>query len=185
MEPVAFEMTTHRLNLKVVTPMDARELYTAIKESLYTLERWLDWARITPSETDVAAFIESCQEKALKGDHFYFLMFEKYSNSLVGCCELRQTAEESHFEIGYWARSSCEGRGFITEAVRAIAQFSFNYMKATQLEIYTNVYNERACRVAERAGFKRQQIEWDGSSRRKRKQFHNVSYVKKYNRDAR
>jgi RimJ/RimL family protein N-acetyltransferase len=57
------------------------------------------------------------------------------------------------FEIGYWCRTRFEGRGYITEAVRAISRFAFNELGARRLEIRCDARNERSARVAQRAGY--------------------------------
>ena len=39
------------------------------------------------------------------------------------------------FEIGYWRKTGCEGRGFVTEAVRALARLAFDTLDARRVEI--------------------------------------------------
>ena len=57
------------------------------------------------------------------------------------------------FEIGYWVRTSRVGRGYVQEAVRAIARMAFDVLGAARLEILCNDRNVRSWRVAERCGF--------------------------------
>ena len=57
------------------------------------------------------------------------------------------------FEIGYWRKTGCEGRGFVTEAVRAMARLAFDALDARRVEIRMDDNNTRSWRVAERAGF--------------------------------
>ena len=57
------------------------------------------------------------------------------------------------FEIGYWRRTGCEGRGFVTEAVRAMARLAFDTLNARRVEIRMDDNNVSSWRVAERAGF--------------------------------
>jgi RimJ/RimL family protein N-acetyltransferase len=57
------------------------------------------------------------------------------------------------FEIGYWVRRSCEGRGYASEAVRALARLAFGTLGAGRVEIHCGHRNERSRRVAERCGF--------------------------------
>ena len=57
------------------------------------------------------------------------------------------------FEIGYWVRARFLGRGYATEAVRAIAERVFGDLGARRVEIRMHAANERSVRVAERAGF--------------------------------
>jgi len=181
-QPILFETQTRRLILRLISQTDAKELHAAIKESVHALQRWLSWAKTAPSESDVAEFIVSCERGAAQGRYFCFPVFEKYSRSLVGCCELCRTQVHAVFEIGYWARSSCQGKGFITEAAGAIVQLASRYMRADRLEILSNRSNERACRVAERAGFEKKSIHPISDAGVPR-EAHNVIYVKRITHD--
>ena len=58
------------------------------------------------------------------------------------------------FEIGYWCHTSFAGHGYITEAVRGIAAFAFDFLSASRVEIRCDSLNRRSVRVAERAGFR-------------------------------
>ena len=57
------------------------------------------------------------------------------------------------FEIGYWRKTGCAGRGFVTEAVRAMARLAFDTLDARRVEIRMDDNNASSWRVAERAGF--------------------------------
>ena len=57
------------------------------------------------------------------------------------------------FEIGYWRKTGCEGRGFMTEAVRAMARMAFDALGARRVEIRMDDRNVASWRLAERAGF--------------------------------
>jgi RimJ/RimL family protein N-acetyltransferase len=54
--------------------------------------------------------------------------------------------------IGYWVRQSRQRQGIAPRAVRAAAQFGFDYLKLTRLEIVVAVGNDPSRRVAERVG---------------------------------
>ena len=57
------------------------------------------------------------------------------------------------FEIGYWRKTGCAGRGIVTEAVRALSRMAFDVLRARRVEIRVDNNNERSWKVAERAGF--------------------------------
>jgi len=56
-------------------------------------------------------------------------------------------------EIGYWRKTGCAGRGYVTEAVRAMARLAFDHLDARRVEIRMDDANVRSWQVAERAGF--------------------------------
>jgi RimJ/RimL family protein N-acetyltransferase len=57
------------------------------------------------------------------------------------------------FETGYWVRAGYTGRGYVTEACRAITAAAFDVLGAARVEIRCHDANVRSWRVAERAGF--------------------------------
>jgi RimJ/RimL family protein N-acetyltransferase len=57
------------------------------------------------------------------------------------------------FEIGYWRKTGCGGRGVVTEATRAMARLAFDALGARRVELRMDDNNERSWKVAERAGF--------------------------------
>jgi RimJ/RimL family protein N-acetyltransferase len=65
------------------------------------------------------------------------------------------------FEIGYWIRTSAQGQGYVSEAVRALAAMAFDALKARRVEIRMDSNNRRSRAVAERCGF-----EFEGVLRR-------------------
>jgi RimJ/RimL family protein N-acetyltransferase len=57
------------------------------------------------------------------------------------------------FEIGYWIRRSFEGKGYVSEAVRALTRLAFEALGAERVEIHCGHRNLHSQRVAERCGF--------------------------------
>jgi ribosomal-protein-alanine N-acetyltransferase len=60
------------------------------------------------------------------------------------------------FEIGYFVDRDHEGRGFVTEAVKATVRFTFEHLKAQRVRIQCDDTNVRSYRVAERCGLTRE-----------------------------
>ncbi len=57
------------------------------------------------------------------------------------------------FEIGYWLRSSAEGQGYMSEAVRLLVTYCFETLEAQRLLIRCDVRNARSRAIPERLGF--------------------------------
>lgn len=57
------------------------------------------------------------------------------------------------FEVGYWVRTRFLGRGYATEAARAVSEAAFEQLGARRVEIRCDDRNRRSAQVAERAGF--------------------------------
>ena len=60
------------------------------------------------------------------------------------------------FQIGYFADVDHEGRGYVTEAVSAVLEFIFDYLKAHRVRLECDDTNTRSYRVAERCGMVRE-----------------------------
>ncbi len=56
-------------------------------------------------------------------------------------------------EIGYWAAKPHRGRGYVTEAVGALAHWAFTTAGVERLEWRAEVGNDASRAVAEKAGF--------------------------------
>jgi RimJ/RimL family protein N-acetyltransferase len=56
------------------------------------------------------------------------------------------------FEIGFFVDSDHEGRGYVTEAVRAVIQFIFQHLEAHRVRVECDDINIRNRRVAQRCG---------------------------------
>jgi RimJ/RimL family protein N-acetyltransferase len=59
------------------------------------------------------------------------------------------------FELGYWVDLAHEGRGYVTEAARAVLGWLFDVQGAEEVRIGCNELNVRSQRVAERIGLVR------------------------------
>lgn len=67
-----------------------------------------------------------------------------------------------NFEIGYWCRTSMQGKGYVTEVVREITAAAFDEMAAKRVEIRCDWRNRRSRTVAERAGYRLEaELRWD------------------------
>jgi ribosomal-protein-serine acetyltransferase len=56
-------------------------------------------------------------------------------------------------EIGYWLRTDRTGRGYMSEALRALSDYLLVVHAFRRIEVRCDDENARSSRVAERAGF--------------------------------
>ena len=145
---------TDRLLIRAPRPGDGAAVHEAVCETLDALRQWLPWALPEPSVAISEEFARRGAANFITRDDLTLLLWLKDGSTLVGASGLhpRDWAVPS-FEIGYWCRARFEGQGYISEAVRGISQFAFEYLSARRLEIRCDARNERSARAAERAGF--------------------------------
>ena len=145
---------TQRLVLCPPDPAHARQVQDAIEETFDDLHRWMPWARQLQPFHETKAFLEYAEEQLDAGEDFGVLAFLKGNGSFVLASGLHpRNWEVPSFEIGYWCRSSMQGRGYATEVVRSLSAAAFLEMGARRVEIRCDSRNQASRRVAERAGF--------------------------------
>jgi RimJ/RimL family protein N-acetyltransferase len=146
---------TERLILRSPMPGDGPALNEAILETWDALRHWMPWARERPT-------VEETEERARQSranfvsrvDLPMFMFLREQPTVAVGGTGLhRMDWTVPRFEIGYWVRRSFEGKGYVSEAVRALTRLAFGTLGAERVEIHFSHHNVRSQRVAERCGF--------------------------------
>ena len=76
------------------------------------------------------------------------------NGAVMGTCGFHNHKPE-HFraEMGYEIGKEHWGQGIMTEAIKAILQYGFHYMKFNRVEAFVNYGNDRSTRLLERTGF--------------------------------
>jgi RimJ/RimL family protein N-acetyltransferase len=142
---------TERLILRTPLPTDADAIQEALEESFADLHRWMDWASnfnplLTPEplSNDTRQITSRPRSAFLKDTGKFVLNAGLHPRNW----------RVPKFEIGYWCRTSMQGRGYVTEVVRELTAAAFCDMAAVRVEIRCDSRNRRSRRVAERAGYR-------------------------------
>jgi putative acetyltransferase len=99
---------------------------------------------------------------------------EKESNKIVGSISLlfdRRREDVNSREMGYSLAKDCWGKGYMTEAARALMDYGFEKYNLVVMSICTSPANKRSQRVIEKCGFKYEGLQrrgyhiYDGSDR--------------------
>ena len=148
-------LTTNRLVLRPAAPRDAAVIHKAIEESFAALHQWMAWADTLQSLDETKDFLVGADKRFLEGEDFAVSAFLQGSGEFVLSVGLHpRNWSVPKFEIGYWCRTSMQGRGYTTEAVRALTALAFGTMGANRVEIRCDSRNRRSRRVAELAGYR-------------------------------
>ncbi len=75
----------------------------------------------------------------------------------IGVCGLDRRGDDNGIELGYWLGASYWGRGFATEAVRAVIDHAFGELAHQTLQAGARVSNPASRRVLEKCAF-----QWTG-----------------------
>jgi RimJ/RimL family protein N-acetyltransferase len=148
------QFTTERLLIRTAMNGDGAALNEAIVESIAELRPWMPWAQSVPTPEESEAYSRRARSRFLLREDLPLRFFLKQTGQFVGSSGLHRIDwEVPKFEIGYWVRTSMAGRGYVTEAVGAIADFALQKLSAQRVEIRCDERNDRSCRVAERCRF--------------------------------
>lgn len=150
------ELRGGRVTLRAITP-DARleaEIWEAISESRDALAQWMEWWTPDYDPDSVKLFARRSAVGWWSRSDFSFGIHEGSGERCLGCVGLHsRNWAVPEFEIGYWLRSSAQGRGLMTEAVSLARAFGFENLRANRLFIRCDARNERSAAVARRCGF--------------------------------
>ncbi|MEV6028779.1 GNAT family N-acetyltransferase [Streptomyces sp. NPDC052036] len=141
------QLTTDRLVLRPWTTAEA----TAVLGNT----RSVFWADDFPAEGDrvIAGLFE--QHPTWLGEHGHRLIVERDSGLVVGSIGLFWPPTGGTIEIGYGLVASRRGRGYATEAARALANFALALPDVHTVAAGAELSNPASVRVLEKAGFHR------------------------------
>ncbi|MBN2048657.1 MAG: GNAT family N-acetyltransferase [Anaerolineaceae bacterium] len=148
------QILTDRLIIRPPRAGDGAALRAAVVDSLDRLKVWFPWAQEAPSLDDEEMLVREKHARYLLREDFWFFLFDKETGKVIGGCGVhpRNWAVPA-FEIGYWLRTGYEGKGFMSEAVRALTQFAFEQLGANRVMIRADERNQRSKAVALRCGY--------------------------------
>ena len=145
---------TARLFLRAPSPADAPLVNAAICESFADLHTWMKWADKPPLPEETRARAIKAAGRFQTGEDFPLWGFLKETGQFALVCALHPLDwDVPKFEIGYWCRTTSQGKGYVTEAVQALTRVGFEQLGAQRLEIRCDPRNIRSSRVAIRAGY--------------------------------
>lgn len=152
--PSPFELATERLRLRSPRAADAAELRQAIAESHTELLPWMPWAGRVPTAAEAVANCALAEAAFAAGTDYRLHLFLAGTDTLVGGSGMHDVDwTVPRVEIGYWVRTPYSGRGYVTEAVRAITAYAVDALGVKRVQIRMSTRNVRSRRIPERLGF--------------------------------
>jgi len=147
-------ITTPRLLLRCWEIADAPLLADAIEASVPELQQWTPW--VVP-ETDELAELEEriakFRELFFAGQTFAYGVFDLQQQRALGHVGLYGRVGPDALELGYWIRSDVAGRGYASEAARALTELAFSQCGVSRVEVHCDAGNAASVAIARRLGF--------------------------------
>ncbi|WP_026218376.1 GNAT family N-acetyltransferase [Embleya scabrispora] len=145
--PTDTNLTTERL---VLRPWAAGDIAAVLADA-----RSAHWAADFPAEGDrvIAGFIaEQFADPTVSGHR---LIIERETGQVVGSIGMMWPPSEGALEIGYGVVASRRGRGYATEATRALVAYALTLPEVHTVYADVESANPASIRVLEKAGLRR------------------------------
>ncbi|MFD3723118.1 GNAT family N-acetyltransferase [Streptomyces sp. NPDC058674] len=149
MDPIT--LTTARLDLRPFVPADEDEVYAAAQDP--DIQRWT----MVPSPYERAhahGFVNQVVPNGWREDTGYsFAVRLGAGGPLVAAVGVHVREPDGH-EIGFWTVREHRGKGYMPEAVDAVARWTFTALGSPRLEWRAEAGNAGSRAVAQKAGFR-------------------------------
>lgn len=141
-----------KTTLRLLEPRHAEPLFALTDANRAHLREWLPWLDSTTSVKDTLAFIQASQQQFASNNGFQAGIW--YQDQIVGVIGFRIAWQNQSTSIGYWLSREFQGRGIMTKACRALADYAFKELGLNRVEIRCAVENLKSRAIPERLGFK-------------------------------
>jgi RimJ/RimL family protein N-acetyltransferase len=151
-------LTTARLRLRPVTPADASDVQRYVGDrdvastTLTIPHPYPDGAAEQWIATHGAAYADGVRAS--------FAITERETGALVGAIGLHVESAHARGELGYWIGKPFWGRGYATEAARAVLRFGFETLGLNKIHAAVFIRNPASDRVIRKLG-----MQWEGRLR--------------------
>jgi aminoglycoside 6'-N-acetyltransferase len=145
-------LVTARLLLRRSIPEDAEAI--SAYRSDPQVHRYQGWQRTDP-ESVRAEILEMAGRQPGEPGWVQFSVIERATGRLIGDVGLSGVAgEPGVVKVGYTIAPAFQGRGYGTEAIRALVAYAFDVLGAEVVRAYADADNTASHRVAEKVGMR-------------------------------
>jgi ribosomal-protein-serine acetyltransferase len=147
---LSFRIDEHR-GLRLLEEDDANELYAVVDANRQFLARSMPWAASQTLEGTLD-FIRTSRGQLADNEGFQVAIV--VDGRVVGVLGFHRVDWENRStSIGYWIAEAAQGRGTVTQAVRALTDHAFRTWKLNRVEVRAGVDNARSRAIPARLGF--------------------------------
>ncbi len=144
------------IHLHPFAEADAEELHALIEANRGQLRRWLSWAAAQTFE-DTLGFIHRCEEQVAANDGFQAaIVIDGAIAGTIGYVGVNWQHRSTN--LGYWLGEQHQGKGMMTQAVRALVDHALLVWDLNRVEIRVAAENRRSRAIPERLGFRQEGV---------------------------
>lgn len=149
------EIETQRLRLRPVAISDADALWPIVSDKPFP--KYMSWNAHTDKTETVAFLEEKIAARNAGTDLTWAIERDGKAVGLVGLHDIRwhlAAWRVDRAELGYWIAPAEQGRGLMTEAVRAIVRFAFEEIGLHKITVGCVEDNRASHKVIKKIGFR-------------------------------
>ncbi|HEY0050296.1 MAG TPA: GNAT family N-acetyltransferase [Pyrinomonadaceae bacterium] len=150
-------LETERLVLRQWTLDDAPELFEICRDA--EVMRYIGTRKPYKALDEAEKFLHRVGEYQKTNGFSRWAVIKKTSGKIVGSCGFAYTHEMPEPELGYLFERAVWGKGFATEAARAVLNYGFEKLGFREIIAITDLENTASQRVLEKIGFTRRSVE--------------------------
>lgn len=106
-----------------------------------------------PKTPDELIGVHQIIEKAWdEGSAYSFTIHNKQDYNFIGRVSIRRQPEQDMWNLGFWIHPNQQGKGYMTEATKAVIKFGFEILDAKKIVAHHAVWNKKSERVLQKAG---------------------------------
>jgi RimJ/RimL family protein N-acetyltransferase len=147
-------LETKRLRLRKPVLEDAREIFRQYAQDT-EVTKYVSW-RAHESMDETREFLQACLQAMACRTSFHWVIARKDDHQLLGMIGTR--VDDHKWELGYVLAREHWGRGYMTEAVKALVNWAVQQSEIYRVWAVCDIDNYASARVLEKAGMRREGI---------------------------
>lgn len=149
------ELATERLILREIKYSDWPDVLAYQSDPLYL--RYYDWTDRTPKAVQEFVQMFLAQQQEQPRTKFQLAITLKSGPQMIGNCGIRlKSGNALEGDIGYELSPEHWGRGYATEAARAVMAFGFTQLKLHRISSWCIAENVGSARVLQKLGMRQE-----------------------------
>lgn len=149
MLPLTFTQTTPRLLLRCPLEADIPHIFSATRYAGFNDGMlWEPPERIEDMKDSLSNSLKAWES----GEGYTFSIEEKDTGDFLGRIAIRKTEEPACWNIGFWTHPVHQGKGIMTEAVKAVLELGFTTLGAHRIEACHALWNKASEAVLKKNG---------------------------------
>jgi RimJ/RimL family protein N-acetyltransferase len=143
-----------------LTVDDADDVARAVGESLDQLKPWMPWADAQSADPGFQRErLRNHPQQRARREEWQYGIFGDDGAGMLGAIGLMTRRGPGTLEIGYWLRTDAGGRGYMTNAARALTEAGLHVDGIDQMIIVCDEANLRSAAVPQRLGYTLERVE--------------------------